>query len=132
MFVREEGGRYASSMPKEPPVSDLIVLPTAKLHCECGKRLAPNLKAAARMGLPSFASAAYACECGKQVIREVEPTARREPATGDKVCSCCGLRPSGVRIEIQRNIWKEWCLDCLEEYDELTDQRFGAYLKPVK
>jgi len=119
-------------MSKESTVSALIVLPTAKLHCECGNRLAPNLKAAARMGLPSFAGSTYACECGKQVIREVEPTARRESAIGDKVCSCCGLRPSGVRVETQRNVWEEWCLDCLEERDELIHQRFGAYLKPVK
>lgn len=106
----------------------LIVLPTSAHRCDCGKRLAPNAKAAARMGLPSFASSTVTCECGARVIDESPAAERAAAPAAPAVCQCCGVNEPSVKVEVTRNVWREWCLDCVEERDSVVAERFGDYL----
>lgn len=118
-------------------MSRLIVLPTAKIMCECGNRLAPNKSAAQRMGLPMMARNARTCECGAKVIDEVAAakeatftaarTQRRE--VGASMCSCCGIQPSSLRIEVTKGDWQNWCIDCVEERDSVVAERFGPFME---
>lgn len=110
-------------------MSEIIILPTAKMHCECGNHLAPNRKAAERMRLPSYASQTEVCDCGKLIVkhRQVTPRASVEDA-GEVICSCCKVKKSDVRVEISRNQWEHWCLDCVEERDSVISERFAEYL----
>lgn len=106
----------------------LIVLPTSAHRCDCGKRLAPNATAAARMGLPSFASRVVACECGARVIDESSAAVRAEAPAPAAKCQCCGINDSDVKVEVTRNIWREWCSDCVAERDSVVTERFAEYL----
>jgi hypothetical protein len=127
-------------------VSRVIVLPTAKMHCACGNRIAPNKTAADRMGLSMMARNVRTCSCGALVIDDL--TASRQEAIEDAlrgmledysaaqaesgVCSCCNAKPSDVRIEVRKGEWQGWCLECVEERDEVIHERFGDYISASK
>lgn len=122
---------------EKAPVSPLIVLPTAKLHCACGNRLAPSKSAAVRMGLPMMARNVRTCGCGAQVIDEVaaaqtaaiDNALRQALEVGTATCSCCNAKPSSLRIEVARGDWQNWCLDCVEERDAVIAERFGPFME---
>lgn len=71
----------------------LIVLPTARIHCACGERLAPHPTAAHRMGLTQLLQNAGRCGCGAWTLREV----RR--VTGADGCRDVGHMRNAYRTE---------------------------------
>lgn len=50
-------------------------------------------------------------------------------AEAGETCKCCGVRKSEVRVEVRRNRWEPWCLECLDEREAVIEERFSDYKK---
>lgn len=102
----------------------LIVLPGARMHCDCGAQLAPHPEAARRMGMASMLGSADRCECGMLVLwgpHQLVRSGGREP-----VCECCHEAKAVTRIEHKPGAWSQWCLTCFDAREALIEERFGA------
>lgn len=73
----------------------LIILPTAKLHCSCGHRLAPHPLAAQRMRLPGFERQTRICACGQRVIHESSRGSTGAARAVDGGSACSGIDRPG-------------------------------------
>lgn len=102
----------------------LIVLPTALIHCPCGKRLAPHPTAARRMGCADLLKHVDRCDCGVDTLGQ----RRREaaPDSSEACCEACHDAVSTIRLRDKRGAWIALCQNCLDDRDALIAERFSA------